>query len=228
MKNFFRKDLDLSKKWWHRLLVVFFFSILAFISFQIFNWAAEYAKGYSKQQNISEYINDDIQSLSKLPLNNKNYARYVISRSNPYKEKNDIYFENYKDIAFCSNKLVNNLDNLLVQNGGIEKWDFYSGEMLDRKKLSLNEFKQYLKIENIKCVALDSYTGRYSESVPMVVVYTSIKDLSFYEFSTLKTFGNVLYYVFIDAYFVWLGALFIIILYYKVVLYIIFGSKKLK
>lgn len=189
-------------------------------------WVFEYSRGYTKHENLSLYINSNIQLLENLPKNNPNHKKYVISHGKPYQEKNDIYFEGYKDATFCSSNMSQNFPKLLEQNGGVQKWELYSGGVFGRDQLNIEEYRSYLEKNNIKCLVLDSYTGKYGETVPMVAIYEHIDKLSFYEFSLFKTLRNLLYYVFINSYWFWLGAFIIIVVYYKLILYIIFGAKK--
>jgi hypothetical protein len=178
MKNFFREDLKLNNKWWHRALKIIFFMSLIITTVGLVKWSIEYNKGYKEIYKLSQNIPDTPTKLKDIVNNLDKEKKFIVSTSKPYKDQNDSRFNVYKDITFCSLKIDEQFLDLLSENGGIGKYELYSGPMFGRKLLNPTEFRSYLESNNINCLTLDSYTGTYGELVPMISINYEVQNMS--------------------------------------------------
>lgn len=90
MKNFFRKDLELEKKWWHRLLCVAWILsiivVLFFCGLYIYDWSygVEYDTHKVYVWTLHDRANDEIKDINEL-LRPLEYVDFTpISYSNRY------------------------------------------------------------------------------------------------------------------------------------------------
>lgn len=217
--NFFRKDLNLSNYWWHRLFLVIFIVTFLGALYEMYEDLFESNHLYIPQWKVINSVEE------RLTLEVKQI--YQLKRSNERVEERDYpQALNSKDTdlrfddIYCSSDLENRITE--VQNkSGVST--LYIRDIYGRNDVSIEVFTNYIKKNNIKCLIPDAYT--YSESSRVRFLEPMFyNDLVFYKKSNFLTTLYVLKeFLLIIAIF-----LIIIVLYYKVLLYIIFGSKKIK
>lgn len=213
-----RKDLELGKRWWHRLISVVFFCSYLFASYYFISWNIEYNQQYSRVSSVSDLFSDNLQTLTKI---NKN-TKYVISdKYPPHQNKNSWGFELDKDNTYCSNKIEDQeIRDMLKNNTEISQIQFYlRDERGHRFDVVYATFLNYLKENNVKCVAIDSFT-KYGDTIFFLEPFNEsyyIYEFSFF-WTGVEVFGSLVL--------VTLVFLLLIIFYYKIFLYIIFGGKR--
>lgn len=221
--NFFRKDLNLSSSWWHRLFFSIFFVLLIWVLYVTYNDLFSANHPYIPQWKIVNSVNERITAEVKQIRELKKSNERVEERDRSYAVNLQIDDSLYDDI-YCSNDFENRIDD--VQNkSGIST--LYIRDMYDRNNVPIETFTNYIKDNNIKCLIPDAYT--YSDNMkvrflePIGPNSFFYKDLVFYEKSD---FFTVLYVL---KMFLLVIAVFavIVVVYYKIILYIIFGSKKI-
>ncbi|MFA6614032.1 MAG: hypothetical protein WCS83_04545 [Endomicrobiia bacterium] len=127
--------------------------------------------------------------------------------------------------VYCSTELYNNFEEIEIERNVNE---LYIRDLYGKNGVSKEVFSNYIKQNDIKCLIIDSYTYNKNVKITFLEPDNSYLEWGFYKKSITKT---VLY--FIEATFFVLGGLLLfliinLILYYKVILYIIFGSIKSK
>ena len=223
MKNdFFRKDLNLSSRWWHRLLLAIFFVSFVWAMYvmydDLFSTNHLYIHQYKIVNSVDERITTDVKQIRELKRSNER----VEERDRLYALNSQTDDSLYDDI-YCSSDLENRIDD--VQNkSGINM--LYIRDVYGRNNVPIETFANYIKENNIKCLIPDAYT--YSDNLkvrflePIGQNSLFYKDLVFYEKSDFLTAFYVLkMFLLVIAVFIA-----IVVIYYKVILYIIFGSKK--
>jgi hypothetical protein len=219
----FRNDLELNKRWWHRLLKVIYLVIVAvFLIYGILDFSVT---GYSKLGKLSKYIPDNPQTIEKI-LENTQIKDILISsdKFEPYNGKDDSFAVG-RDYL-CSQDMHKDILDM-----DIIKYEMWAGKMLDRKIVSVQEFSEYLKLNDLKCVVPTFYEDEFGRRVDMMQAYDGVSDLNslyIYKPDQLKT---VWYFLlgggtYPGIWFYLLVPVLLVFIYYKVVLYIIFGNKK--
>jgi hypothetical protein len=226
-KSFFRKDLNLSGRWWHRLLFVIF--IISFIWAlyttydDLFATSHPHIPQWKVANSVDERLTPAVKQIHDLKMPNERVEErdrsYVLNSQDDDSLYDDIY---------CSSDLENRISDI-QNNSGIRT--LYIRGQYGRNDVPIETFTNYVKENNIKCLLPDAYTHydangredgqlRFLEPIgPNSLFY---KDLVFYKKS------NFLTAIYALKMFLLVVAIFAVavILYYKVFLYIIFGSKK--
>ncbi len=230
-----RNDLDLNKKWWHRLLSVLF--VLLFIITTTLTALDLYGN-----DKIIKYKETDI--LSERVAETYKHIKYLVNTEDKeiiYNNKIG-YISDQGSISaldyYCSSDISKNIEKI-EQDLNINSYVF--GDT----SVGIKEFKEGLYQHKAKCVKLSvlnivdkkhsisDYDWNKS-STPVInsdkiikteniLFYNSeVKDLNIYKISILNTTINIL----LPFIVIIISFIFILIFYYKVVLYIAFGSKK--
>lgn len=211
-----RNDLELSKRWWHRLISVVFFCSYLFASYYFISWNIEYNQQYSRVGSVSDLFSDNLQTLTNI---NKN-TKYVISdKYPPHQNKNFWGFELDKDNTFCANKIKEeDISSLLASNPKISS--FYLRDVQGaRVSANASSFISLINNANVQCVTIDSFT-KYGDTIFFLEQFNEPYYL--YDFSYFWTGVEVVGSLIL----VTLVFLLLIIFYYKIFLYIVFGSKR--
>lgn len=207
----FREDLDLNKKWWHRaLLSLYFISVI--LSLVVIIIISFDDKQYIKVNPISEYYNSRAVRLEEIVESNPNYKLGYV---NYFSEYSNSTYEIYRKNTFCSKNITDGLDTYTVGDKKVS--DF----MVNRKYVDVKTLKESLLSTKTECITIDSF-GDYNNRIYFIEPYDDADEMWFYEYSFLKTLLNTFMYV---GYAI-LVFLSILVFYYKIILYIIFGSKK--
>ncbi|MDD5179285.1 MAG: hypothetical protein PHY86_03395 [Candidatus Gracilibacteria bacterium] len=229
INNFFRKDLNLKNRWWHRLLFVVF--ITTFTSLVIVNAYDILGDGkfqqWKKVDALKERITSEIKPISalikvgeKIGEDNADYALNYGS---------DEYYNGILNDVYCSTELSNNYEKI-KNDRNINS--LYIRNLYDRNNVSPDIFSNYIKQNDIRCLTVDAYTtydtsGQVSEKLTFLEPDKSYQDnWSFYEKSPIKTIMYIVEMLAIILSISFLVFAGIIVIYYKVFIYIIFGSKK--
>jgi hypothetical protein len=204
----FRSDLELNKRWWHRALLSFYFIALTLtlVTTIIISFTDE--KQYIKVSPISEYFNSRTVKLQEIIESNPNYKLGEVNHFSKY--GNSIY-RTYIENTFCGKDIANGLDKYTVGDKIVS--DF----MVNRKYVDIKTLEENLLSTKTECITIDSYNRAY-----FIEPYEDAKEMWFYEYSLSKTILNTFIYI---SYAI-LVFLSILVFYYKVVLYVIFGNKK--
>jgi hypothetical protein len=230
MKNFFRNDLNLNSKWWHRLIKVtfiIFIVITALLGYGEFNLT-----GYSKLGTLSDYIQNKPQTIQQIIDNTKEDNIVLSGKFEPTNRKDDSWITP-RD-AICAKDLTDT-----VKNFESKGYELYIGPMFGRTKTDSQTLLKDIQTKEIDCIIPTFYTGTYNEKIPMVQTYEdddyNSKNIFLYKPNSLKT----AWYLIFGTYFsnsvyvysgIWSFTLFpsliLIFIYYKLILYIIFGAKK--
>ncbi|MFH1858970.1 MAG: hypothetical protein ABIJ80_01760 [Patescibacteria group bacterium] len=226
--NFFRKDLNLKGRWWHRFLsIAFIFSFILLVGYNIIDFSVHdmFRGGQVQQWNkvgtLSERITSEIKPISSfLKVGEKigeNDRTYVLN------DQPDEYYKGVLSDVYCSTELSSNYEKVKISRNIDE---LYIRSLYGRNKVSVEAFSNYIKQNGIKCLIADAYTYSDNTRITFLEPNKSYQDnWSFFEKSTAKT---VLY--FFEMIPIILGISFIVFavvlaVYYKIILYIIFGSR---
>jgi hypothetical protein len=170
MSNFFRNDLNLGKKWWHRLLAVIFFGLFIYCLFSvsksaIFEWG--FRPVHEAQSSLAERITSEVKSAKELS------NPWEVFYTRPYWVNiflfwfywdgkyqglvKEIYNDEDKTLngLFCSNQLYNQIDEV-IKRTWISK--FYIKEINNfLEAVSKKTATEYIKNNNVKCVLIDGF-----------------------------------------------------------------------
>lgn len=208
IKNFFRKDLALNKRWWHRLLSVIFF--LALLYFLVEVWDTPLPK-YNSIGYLNDRMSSNLQLLPELIGSNEKVGVYENNLHGDSYEKNEGWLLRQPNI-YCSDNIANNIENISGKTGV----EVYKGNG-PSEYISLEEFKNYLLKQNAKCVSVNVINGTKVISWEVFVG----NDLKVWEQSFFASFV----YILKESLLVILSFIVLLVIYYKIFLYIIFGKK---
>ena len=215
--NFFRKDLNLGGRWWHRLFLVIFFLCFAWalyaMSSDLFADNHPYVPQWKVVDSVDERLTPEVKQIRDL----KKFAEQVEEKDRSY-ALNSGDGSLYDDF-YCSTDLENNISEIQSKSG-------IANLYLNRKNVSMDMFVNYVRDNDIKCLIPDAYTNadntklRFLEPLTPNSIYG--RDLVFYEKSNFLTaFYVSKMLLLVIAIFVGIA-----IAYYKIFLYVIFGKRK--
>lgn len=222
-QNFFRKDLNLGGRWWHRLFLVIFFVCFAWalymMSSDLFADNHPYIPQWKIVGSVDERITAEVKQIRDL----KKFGERVEERDRSYALNSSGDNESLYVDFYCSNELENKIAEVQSRSG-INT--LYIRDIYNRNNVPIETFTNYVRDNDIKCLVPDAYT--YSENTrvrflePLGKNSLYGKDLVFYEKSNFLTAFYVLK-MFLLVIAIFAG---IAIAYYKIFLYVIFGKKK--
>lgn len=213
MKNFFRKDLNLNNRWWHRLFFVVF--VIAFIALVWTSITNTQWPRYSKVGMLSDRLDDQIHLIGNLVQPEEKIGVY----------EGNIYGSNYSHNGdwllqqeyYCSKNVASKVDEVSAKTG----INFYKGNL---DLVSSDDFKKYLSQNNAICIQVLNLTNpqRYGSVQKALSWGFEADNMAIWQPSTVKSllsaFQSLLWVV--------LGFATLVVVYYKVFLYVIFGNKK--
>ncbi len=126
MRNFFRKDLNLNNKWWHRFLkVIFLFLVLllALFGYNDFNLT-----GYSKIGALSEYIKNEPQTVQQI-INNIDADGIVVVAGESEPTNGEDYVWVVPRDGICAKNFSS-----IVKDFESKGYELYTGSMFERLK----------------------------------------------------------------------------------------------
>ncbi len=228
--NFFRKDLNLKSHWWHRLLsIVFIFSFIIFVAYNLITYSvSDMFRGdvgiqkWNKADGLSERINSEIKPVSAFikpgEKIGENDRTYVLN------DQPDAYYKGVLNDVYCSTELSEkfgiikssrNIDSLYIRN------------LYKRENVSPEIFSKFIEQNDIKCLMVDAYSDTNGGRVTFLEPDRSYQDnWSFFEKSSIKTMVYFLEMIPIILGFSFMVFAGILVIYYKIFLYIVFGSRK--
>jgi hypothetical protein len=199
---FFRKDLELERKWWHRsakiLFVVLSYIILVGSFFVIYFEEESSAKRYNVVQNFSEFLK---------------HEKYIVDHGCTGEKASAENGFNYR----CFGGRILAPESFVSQKN---LKNYYLGCLQDNGKI-----ENLLEFTFIDGVACDKETG-VNCTIPKNICNGNFSDIVMYDYEIRYGFKN---YVFISlkAFGVLIGwVLFAYVVYYKGLIYIVFGDKK--
>lgn len=220
-----RKDIDLKNKWWHRLLKVIFFILIAWLLYFIFFEGFGYKIRYEKIESLNERIPNNLITIAELKKPGEVLSSYEPSPPN----YNGDSFSSAIDPKefYCSNNLADNIE-LLMNKTGIKT--LFIRDIYGTNNVSLEVFSNYIKENNIKCLWTDSINVDYEKIYflgPSTFFESDEYDnYYFYKISTSKTVMTVVSNLLLSSLIVIVLSFLIILIYNKVFLYIIYGKEK--
>jgi len=215
--NFFRKDLNLSGRWWHRLFLVIFFVCFAWVLYGMSSYLFVGDHPNIPQWKIVSSIEERITPEVKQIRDLKKVGERVEQKDRSYvlnlSPEDSLY-----DGFYCSTDLANKISDIQSKVG-------ITNLFLSRVDTPIETFVNYVRENNVKCLIPDAYSSwnmkvTFLEPFGPDSIYG--KDLVFYQKSNLLTAFYVLK-MFLLVLAIFIG---IAVAYYKVFLYIIFGRNK--
>lgn len=235
--NFFRKDLNLSGRWWHRLLLVIFFISFLWALYttydDLFATRHPYIPQWKVVNSLDERLTPTVKKIHELKMPNERVGERDRSYALNSRDGDSLY-----DDIYCSSDLENRIADVQNKSGinTLHIRDVY-GRNIDgfnqpNYDVPIEIYANYVKENNINCLIPDAYTrydvngqedGKLKFLEPTGPNSLSYKDLVFYEKSNLLTalYALKMFLLVIVTFAV------AVVLYYRVFLYIIFGSKKI-
>lgn len=177
---------------------------------------------YVPQWKIVDSINERITVEVKQIRDLKKFGERVEEKDRSYALNSSADDSLYADF-YCSSELENKIAEVQSKSGIS---NLYIRNIYDRNNVPIETFANYVRENDVKCLVPDAYT--YSENTkvrflePLGPNSLYGQDLVFYEKSNLLTAFYVLK-MFLVVVAVFAG---ITVVYYKVFLYVIFGSWK--
>lgn len=201
--TFFNHDVDLNNKWWHRLLKVLFiiFIILLFVISYIINVSTVEEDSFNSSRiDIESYSKSHPEEINTLPSFLNLEGKLGCYNGDKY----DYIFEyQIKEKGICNADLIKNIDGIIP---------LIRAKYPQYKDLNVGELKSIMLKSNQRHCLIPS-DSRENCKIFNIVKYK--RTLSFYR--------EVLIYSILITLVV--SAL-LILFYYKVFLYIIYGNKK--
>lgn len=199
--NLFREDLDLEKKWWHRLAKIFFviFGLFIFVGsfFGFYLLEQDSARQYKIIKNFGDYVEEQ-----------KNNCLAAKAKLNPG-EKGEL-----KDQFSCYLLVI---PSFLQQN---TLNDYSLGCLIGDNEV------EYLSEFSFKEEAICGSGPEYKCTIPKNICDGNASNIVKYDYETKYGLLNY-FYITLKTFGVFVGwILLTYLIYYKGVIYIIFGGKK--
>lgn len=247
LDNFFRKDLNLENKWWHRLLsMLFFFLFIAAFAFSVISYSVDdifrggHVNSWKKVDGLPERITSEIRPIGSLVKPDEKIGEK--NRTYTLNTEADDYYKLTLNNVYCSTELSSSYEKIAKDKNIGELYISSVNPFLDlipvetdnpfvglpeRKKVSSEIFSSYIKQNGIMCMVVDSYTGQDYLNISFLEPVKSYQeDWSFYKKSSIKTFVYFIEMVPVVLAFSLLFFTGILVFYYKIIIYVIFGKKK--
>jgi len=218
LKNFFRADLNLNHKWWHRLFKMLFavFSIL--LLFFIANDGLQ-QDTYAKVDSLTNRLDLDLKPLRQIISFNERLGRdqsSVVSKS--YSGWGGYILS--KEHVYCSKEISNHIETV----SKITNVYYFKG---DKDLISISKFKEYLHEQGALCITVTDFGGYTLDyyKVPNALSWEWYLTEDQYIWTETTFPGTRTIFLYLVEYMALLSL--IIIIYYKIFLYILYGKNKL-
>lgn len=211
--NFFRKDLNLNSRWWHRFLLVAFvvaFIVVAWTSVINTQWPR-----YTKVELLSDRVDNAVRLIGDLI---KSEERIGVHEPNVY---GSLYSQNggwlLRQEYYCSKNISSKVEEISARTGV----NFYKGNL---DLVSLSEFKSYLVQNDAMCISVSDLDNPelYGRAQKALSWGLFANDMAIWTPSTIKS----VFWILQSVLWVVLGFAVLLIIYYQVFLYIVFGKRK--
>lgn len=211
-ERFFRKDLNLSSRWWHRLFFVILITIFIVYGLALFidnEWTR-----YSKVETLSDRLDEQVRLISSLVQPEEKIAVYEHNLYGDYYGVSGGWLLSQE--YYCTKNISNKVAEISAKTG----INHYKGNL---DLVSFDDFVNYLSQNNATCVqVLDLDNPHKYGDVKKALSYgLEANNMAIWEPSITKSLLNALLTI------VWVILAFavIVIIYYKVFVYVIFGKK---
>jgi hypothetical protein len=227
--GFFRKDLNLPSYWWHRLSKVLFFTTLIISNILAILWSLNQIDKMLPQWKLVESVDSRLSNKLTRLTDLKKYGEEIESNYSddsddvPHWELNATSDDFFYDVYGALN-MHEKIENLILQ---IKIRGLNPFFQIDRSDVSLDEFKNYILSNKVNYVILDSYLNNAEKIYflrPFEEIFSFEDKLFFYKTSFLATITYSIPYILLPIPFVLFAFSLFILFYYKIVLYIAFGS----
>lgn len=224
-KNFFRKDLHLMNRWWHRLFfVVFIITYILTVTFTISSMVDDYQlPKYKKVDMLSDRMTNKVQLIGNLVESSEKIAVYEHNLYGSYLGDN-FYDKNggwlLEQQYYCANNISDHIEEI-SQITGVRN---YKG---NSELVSLDEFRLYLRrqadgcVERLKLNPVKSFADFSNPANYTLVWGLGADSMAVWQISILKTVFAVL----LPILFTTIGFALLLVIYYKIFLFIVFGRK---
>ncbi len=237
----FRSHTDLTKKWWHRMFKVLFIVSTVLYTFYICSFLIDSYPTIVNKWDFLEHL--------RTRLSVDEFKGKLVSLNEVLGE-DEVIAENYKDLQqgwsiddkdyivpigilgyqqgksiVCSDQLEKSLIPFVAK----EKIVFYSpiDYRIDNLYVGLPKFIDYINSpeNNILCVATDSYTIENHDNTTSVYKFLKpIDTRDFYIYKYKFDIASFIYVILLSIASIVIVPFIVIITYYKIVLYIIYGN----
>lgn len=212
MSNFFRKDLNLGRKWWHRFLIVVFFLGLIISIIKVFTSTLIHPSYVIGKQiaTLNSRLTSDLVVASNL------VKPWELAWNSSFLP--DTFWDNRSSEIYCSrepSKYINDIQKIT----GV-----YTLYNTDGVKVSSSKaFADSLKESNSLCIIIDNFQNwnRGLRPRPM-------DNYSFYKASFLENIKYHFSIILSNLSTILITSLLLLIIYYKIIIYIIYGKSKKK
>lgn len=236
-----KSKVDLSKKWWHRFFKVLFFIAIVMFSIYVIKFLVN---SYATVTHRWIYVDSISSRLDELSNSNKVYSitelykdSEVISEESPsklgwgIKNKRNIlplsplFLEGNQSETFCSDEIYKYVSNIASTNN--IKYFSTTNPSLETLNTDINIFTAYLKNNSfdIKCVMLDSYTiTNDNDTTTKFEFIRPVSTSDYHIYGYENKISNYILYSALTIVFLLLSILCLMLIYYKVILYIVYGK----
>lgn len=212
MSNFFRKDLNLGRKWWHRFLVVVFFLGLIISVIKAFTSTLIHPSYLIGKQvaTLNSRLTSDLVVASNL------VKPWEIAGNSSFLP--DTFWDNRSSEIYCSrepSKYINEIQKIT----GV--YTLYNANGI--KVSSPKTFSDSLEESNSFCIIIDNFQNwnRGLRPRPM-------NDYSFYKTSFVENIKYHFSIILSNLSVILIASLLLLIIYYRIIIYIIYGKRKKK
>lgn len=219
--NFFRKDLNLNKRWWHRFLsiacVVIF--IVVFFSNVVGMFDDAQLPRYTKIALLVERMEEDPVLIKNLINPGEKIGRhenqlYGLSEGRRYYDAWGGWL--IEQDYYCSKNISVRIEEIATKTSVYH----YKGNI---DLVSAEDFRKYLIEQKTNCVeVLDLNNAKlYGNVKKALSLGLEADNMAIWKPSLIKS----IFYVLSDVIFLAIVFSILLVIYYKIILYIVFGSK---
>lgn len=245
MKNFFRKDLNLSAKRWHRLLVVIFFIaflVLLFIQLKDTLQSDIFWPIYTVQWQVKDRLSSKVvtpkELAQKWEIIGRNYNPVWILGFSFKKDKyqnllsydQDSFIYGEFDRIFCTDQLESKIDKIMQITNIYEIHQNYPTFLNNGwSQAPRDQINQYIGSKNIKCVCINGVFWENNKYLDLEL-WKDYQEYNFYKKTNtklLETINKISYFI-TFSFLLTIPFLLLIIIYYRVILYVIYWKTKNK
>lgn len=234
---FFRSDLNLKNRWWHRLLSVVFMISFIVVNYLVFSSIINkgYFPRYSKTDTLFNRMDTDVHIIGDLvyydeKISGNENGLYGVNEGETIHDEDGNYFYHgqsfyslsggtlVKQKYYCSKNISNQIEKVSEITG----INYYKANL---ELVSLNDFKEYLIKNNATCVMVwNNLDGlkNVGDAKKALTWGLEAEGMNIYKVSLISSLLYISWCFFIIV----IYSSILILIYYKVVLYIIFGNYK--
>ena len=223
-REFFRTDLNLKNLWWHRLFKVLFFTALIISNISAIIWSVNQPSSMLPQWKVVEPVDSRLSNKLSVLGDLKKYhekidSDYIYEIPHASLNKDNVFnFDN----VYGSLNMHENIETIISQNSRL---GINAGFQINREDVSQDEFVKYIKLNKINCIILD-FLLNGDEKVHFMRPANEIfkENIFFYEKDIWGTITYSIPYILLPIPFVLVLFSLIVLFYYKILMYIAYGS----